>query len=151
MRRFAWEIETYKMQRSSQEQRIAMEESKGTADMQAELAKSKVGMAIKENNAAARKSEAAGEASYIRETGAAKGAEVEAVGLARARGFEEQVKALGPMATSLVNTINALAESGVRFVPEVLVTGGANGGGSLDGLAATLIQHLRRPSEVKEK
>ena len=143
------EIETYKMQRASQEQRISMEESKGTADMQAELAKSKVGVTIKENNASARKSEAAGEASYIRETGAAKGAEVEAIGLARARGFEEQVKALGPVATSLVNTINALAESGVRFVPEVMVSGGTSGGGAIDGLAATLIQYLRRTPEVK--
>jgi regulator of protease activity HflC (stomatin/prohibitin superfamily) len=147
------EIETYKMQRSSQEQRIAMEQSKGTADMQAELAKSKVGVIIKQNNASARKSEGEGEAAYLRETGSAKGVEVESVGLAqakaieaaglaRARGFEEQVKALGPVATSLVNTINALAESGVRFVPEVMVTGG---NGSFDGLAAALIQKLRKP------
>ena len=137
------EIETFKKQRSSQEERIAMEQSKGTADMQAELAKSKVGVTIKTNNADARKAEADGEAAYIRETGSAKGAEVEAVGLARAKGFEEQVKALGPVATSLVNTIGALAESGVRFVPEVVVSGG-NGGNAVDGLAATLIQYLRQ-------
>jgi hypothetical protein len=148
------EIETFKKQRASQEERIAMEQSKGTADMQAELAKSKVGVDIETNNADARKAEADGEAAYIRGTGSARGAEVEAVGLARAKGveavglarakgFEEQVKALGPVATSLVNTINALAESGVRFVPEVMVSGG-NGGGAVDGLAATLIQYLRQ-------
>jgi regulator of protease activity HflC (stomatin/prohibitin superfamily) len=132
------EIETFKKQRASQDERIAMEQAKGTADMQAELAKSKVGVDIKSNNASARKAEADGEAAYIRETGAAKGAEVEAVGLARAKGFEAQVKALGPNATTLVNTIGALAESHVSFVPDVLVTGG--NGGALEGLAAALMK-----------
>ncbi|HXB56323.1 MAG TPA: SPFH domain-containing protein, partial [Vicinamibacteria bacterium] len=78
------EIETFKKQRSAQEERIAMEHSKGTAEMQAELAKSKVGVEIKTNNANARAKEGSGEAEYIRLTGTARGAEVEAVGLARA-------------------------------------------------------------------
>ncbi len=79
------EIETFQRQRDAQEQRIAMEQSKGTADMQSELAQSKVGVDIQTNRAEARKAEAEGEATYIRETGIAKGAEVEAVGLARRR------------------------------------------------------------------
>lgn len=153
------EIETFKKQRASQEERVSMEHAKGTADMQAELAKSKVGVTIKANNADARKAEAEGEATYIRETGSAKGAEIEAVGLARAkgveasglaraRGYEEQVKALGPVATALTNTVNALAESGVRFVPEVMVAGGGN---AMEGLAAALIQYLRGGDETKNK
>ncbi|MDB5050581.1 MAG: hypothetical protein JWO30_3652 [Fibrobacteres bacterium] len=135
------EIETFKKQRFAQEERIAMEHSKGTADIQSELARSKVGVDIKSNNAAARKAEGEGEAAYIRDTGFAKGAEVEAVGLARAKGFEAQVKALGPNATALVNTVTQLAESKTRFVPDVMVSGG-NGGG-LDGLAATLMRFLQ--------
>ncbi len=79
------EIETYRKQRASQDERIAMENAKGTAEMQADLAKSKVGVDIKTNDANARAEEARGEAEYIRQTGTAKGAEVEAVGLARAR------------------------------------------------------------------
>jgi hypothetical protein len=139
------EIETFKKQRSAQDERISMEQAKGTADMQADLAKSKVGVDIKTNNSSARKAEAEGEAAYIRQTGTAKGAEVEAVGLARARGFEAQVKALGANATAVVNTINALADSKVRFVPEVLVAGGD--GGAVEGLAAVLMRslHLKNP------
>jgi hypothetical protein len=38
-----------------------------------------------------------------------------------------------------VNSINAVAEGKVTIVPEVLVSGG---GGSFDGLAATLIRNL---------
>jgi len=134
------EIETFQRQKQAQDQRIDMEQAKGTADMQAQLAQSKVGVDIKTNDAAARRAEADGEATFIRETGAARGAEVQAVGLARAAGYEAQVRALGANATTLVNVATALSEGHVSFVPEVLVTGG--GGGALDGLAGTLIRYL---------
>src|SRR5690348_425822 len=136
------EIETYRKQRASQEERIAMENAKGTAEMQADLAKSKVGVDIKTNDANARTEEARGEAEFIRQTGTAKGAEVEAVGLARARGYEAQVRALGSNATALVNVITALSEGTSKFVPDILVTSGSNGGGALDGLAATAMRYL---------
>jgi hypothetical protein len=136
------EIETYKKQRAAQEERISMENSKGTAEMQADLAKSKVGVDIKTNNANARTEEARGESEFIRQTGAAKGAEVEAVGLARARGYEAQVRALGSNATALVNVITQLSEGTSKFVPDILVTSGSNGGGALDGLAATAMKYL---------
>ncbi len=136
------EIDTYKKQRSAQEERIAMENSKGTAEMQADLAKSKVGVDIKTNNANARTEEARGESEYIRQTGAAKGAEVEAVGLARARGYEAQVRALGSNATALVNVITQLSEGTSKFVPDILVTSGSNGSGAIDGLAATAMRYL---------
>ena len=136
------EIETYRKQRASQEERIAMENAKGTAEMQADLAKSKVGVDIKTNDANARTEEARGEAEFIRQTGTAKGAEVEAVGLARARGYEAQVRALGSNATALVNVITALADGSTKFVPDILVTSGSNGGGPLDGLAATAMRYL---------
>jgi hypothetical protein len=134
------EIETFKKQKAAQDQRIEMEQAKGTADMQADLARSKVGVDIKKNNADARIAEATGEAEFIRQTGIAKGAEVEAVGLARARGYRAQVEALGSNATAIVNVVAALAEGKAKFVPDVLVTGGSNGGGALDGLAATAMK-----------
>lgn len=136
------EIETYRKQRSAQEERIAMENAKGTAEMQADLAKSKVGVDIKTNNANARTEEARGEAEFIRQTGTARGAEVEAVGLARARGYEAQVRALGSNATALVNIVTSLADGTSKFVPDILVASGANGGGALDGLAATAMRYL---------
>jgi len=136
------EIETYKKQRAAQDERISMENAKGTAEMQADLAKSKVGVDIKTNNANARTEEARGEAEYISKTGAAQGAQVEAVGLARARGYEAQVRALGSNATALVNVITALSEGTSKFVPDVLVTSGNGGGGAIDGLAAAAMRYL---------
>jgi hypothetical protein len=99
-----------------------------------------VNVEIKQNFAVARKAEADGEASFIRETGAAKGAEVEAIGMARAKAYEAQVRALGQDATAMVNTVTALADRGLKFVPEVWVSGQ---GGSMDGLAGSLMRFLQ--------
>jgi hypothetical protein len=134
------EIETFQRQKQAQDQRIAMENAKGTADMQAQLATSKVNVDIQTNTTAARKIQADGEATFLREVGAAKGVEVEAVGLAKAKGYEAQVRALGQGATAAVNVVNALAENKLKVMPEVLVAGG---GGSMEGLAATLINYFK--------
>ena len=120
--------------------RIAMEKQGGLADRQRDLAGSEVDITIKENRARARKAEADGEATYIEQTGRAKGAEIEAVGLARAKGFEAQKEALGPDATAMVNTIAELVKSASRFVPDILVTGT---NGSADVMSAGVMGFLR--------
>ena len=141
---------TFQEQQRAQTVRVEMEKAKGTADMQAQLAQAQVGVEIKTNEAAAREAEAKGAAAYTRLTGEAEaskiqaiglaqGKAVEALGLARATGFLEQKKALGEGATAVVNAINAIAEGKVDIMPEILVTGG---GGSMDGLAATLMRYL---------
>src|SRR5258708_10990654 len=97
------EIETYKMQRAAQDQRTETEKAKGTADMQADLAKAHVGVDIQNNRSSDRQMEAQGEATYIEQTGAAQGAQVRSVGLARAEAYERQVAGLGASATGVVN------------------------------------------------
>lgn len=133
------EIQTYQKQQSAEEQRILMEQAKGTADMQAKLAQSKVNVDIEINNANAQKAKGEGEASYIRQTGTSRGAEVEAVGLARAKAFQAQVEALGQTPTAFVNAITVLAEKGIKLVPDTMVMGG---GGAIEGLAASLMSHF---------
>ncbi|MBL8178863.1 MAG: hypothetical protein JNK48_29590 [Bryobacterales bacterium] len=136
------EVATFEQQRMAQEQRIKTEQARGTADMQAELAKSKVGVDIRQNNANARKAEADGESFYIERTGAAKGAEVRAVGLARAEGYEAQVKAFGgTTATMIVNAIEALAKSQVPIMPNILVT---SGGSTFEALAAAALKQMNK-------
>jgi regulator of protease activity HflC (stomatin/prohibitin superfamily) len=133
------EIETFKKQRDAQEQRIMMEKSKGMADKQSELASSEVNITIKGNNAEARKKEADGEAYYTLETGRVQGAEVEAIGMAKAKAYKAQVEALGQDSTALVNAITALSDKGLKFVPDVMVSGS---GSSIDGLAGVLMNML---------
>jgi len=137
------EVETFKMQRQAQDQRIETEKARGTADMQAPLAQSAVGVEIKKNNAEARKAEADGEATYIERTGTAQGAQVRAIGLARAEAYRKQVEALGQGATALVNSVDALSKSCVPFMPNTLVVGSSgSGGGVLEGLAGLLMNKL---------
>lgn len=142
---------TFQEQQRAQESRVAMEQAKGTADMQAELAQAQVSVDIHRNQAQAREAQASGEAAYVRLTGqaeadrvaalgAAEASATEAIGLARAAGFEAQRDALGQGGTALVAVTNAIAEGKVDIMPEVLVMGG---GGSIDGLAATLMQMFR--------
>ena len=136
------EVETYKMQKSAQDQRIETEKAKGTADMQADLAKSQVGVDIQTNRTAARKMEAEGEATYIEQTGTAQGAQVKSIGLARAEAYERQVAALGPGATALVNAVEALSKSSAPFVPSTLVMSGGEGAGTVQGLLALLMKQV---------
>ena len=135
------EVATYKMQEEAQKQRIDTERASGTADMQRDLAQSQVSIEISGNNAQARKAEADGEAQYIEKTGAAQGAQVRAIGMARAESFEAQAAALGSLPTAIVNVANVLAEGSNKFVPEVVV-GGANGGSAFAGLAAVLTRAI---------
>jgi hypothetical protein len=139
---------TYEEQQRAQTSRVEMEKAKGTADMQSQLASAQVGVQIKQNEAEARRAEGEGEAAYVELTGRAEATRVQAIGLAeakavealgiaRATGFEEQRQAIGEGPTAIVAVANAVAEGHITVVPEVLVTGG---GGSLDGLAATLIR-----------
>ncbi|MCX6521394.1 MAG: SPFH domain-containing protein [Actinobacteria bacterium] len=80
----------------------------------------------------------AAEASRAEAVGLAEAKAAEALGLARAEGFEAQKQALGPTATALVAAINAIAEGRIDVMPDVLVTSG----GSIDGLAASLIRRF---------
>jgi len=70
----------------------------------------------------------------------AKGAEVRAVGMARAEAYKAQVDALGQTPTALVNIVNSLSDKQIKIMPDILVTGGD--GGAIQGLAAALMRSL---------
>ncbi len=145
------EITTFQKQKDAQDQRIAMEQSKGTAEMQAELAKSKVGIEIRKNQADARKVEGQGEASFLTDVGNAKGVEVRAIGMASAEAYERQVQALGPQATAVVNAIKALADKGIKIMPDILVIGGEKSGGTSEGLMAAVLGNIMKGTAAVDK
>jgi hypothetical protein len=145
------EITTFQKQKDAQDQRISMEQSKGTAEMQAELAKSKVGIEIRKNQADARKVEGQGEASFLTDVGNAKGVEVRAIGMANAEAYERQVQALGPQATAIVNAIRALADKGIKVMPDILVIGGEKSGGTSEGLMAAVLGNVMKGAVPAEK
>jgi len=136
------QIRTFEKQQEAETVRIETERQRGTADQQADLARSAVGVTIARNVADARVAEADGEATYVERTGAAKGAEVRAIGLARAEAYLRQVEALGRDNTALVNVVTALSDSKQPFVPEVFV--GGPGSSAMDALFGTLTGVLRK-------
>lgn len=142
------QMQTFEQQKLAQEKRTELEAAHGTAEMQNSLAQSSVGVQIAENQMKMKKLEAEGQAEYTQKTGAAKGAEIEAIGLARAKGYKAQVEALGQGPTAVINVATALADGKAKFMPDVLVTSG-NGSGGVDGLAATLMQYLTNGHEKK--
>jgi uncharacterized membrane protein YqiK len=144
---------TFEHQQRAQAVRVDLEKARGTADMQAALAKANVNIDIQRAAAEARTAEAEGEAAFTRMTGQAEADKrqaiglaeakaVEALGVAKATGYQAQVEALGRQATAAVAVAGAVAEGGVKIVPEVLVSG-ADSSGALTGLAATLTGSLR--------
>lgn len=150
---------TFEQQKDAQTVRIDLEKARGTADMQAELAKAQVSVDINRARANARKAEADGEAAFVRVTGEAEGsrrlaiglgdaAAVEAQGLARAKGYQAQVESLGSGPTAAIAVANALSEGNLDVMPDVLVTGG---GGAVEGLAAAFMRTLNGSREKRSQ
>lgn len=150
------EVETLKKQQIAQTQRVETEKAKGMADKQADLAKAEVEIKIKENLAKARKNEAEGEAAYISQTGMARGAEVEAVGMAKAKAYKAQSDALtgsGGEATAMINMVGALSDKQLKFVPDVMISGNGNSdsGNAISALAGMFTKRLlREEKDAKE-
>ena len=140
------EIETWQRKKEAEDERILTEHSKGTADKQKELASAQVEVAIKTNWAEARIKEGEGEASFVEQTGKAKGAQVLAVGMAYAEAYREQVAALGAGNTTAVNVAKDLANSNNKFMPDVLSLGQ---GGSLENLLGALTGSITKGGNGK--
>jgi uncharacterized membrane protein YqiK len=146
----AQERATFGQQREAQEARVSLEQQRGVADMQAQLAQANVSIDIERSRAEAARARADGEASVITVTGSAEAtrtrdignanaAAEEALGLARAKGFDAQRRAIGSEQTALVATLREVAAGHVKIVPDIQVGGG---GGVMDGVGALLMRAL---------
>jgi uncharacterized membrane protein YqiK len=150
----AQERATFAQQREAQEARVSLEQQRGVADMQAQLAQANVSVDIEGARAQAARARAEGEAAVITTTGTAEAtrtralgeasaAAEEALGLARARGFEAQREAIGPEQTALVPALHEVAGGHIKIVPDIQVSGD---GGVLGGVGAMLMRTLAEGS-----
>lgn len=154
---------TFATEEQTQRKRQDLERQKALADKQKELvnseqdvrvaemrAKSSVEQANGESQAMARRAE--GEALAKRRIGEAEaevvsikgrneGEAIRAVGLAKAEAYRTGIEAMGTN-YGLLQIFSVLAERNVRLTPDVLVTGGSNGGGSSEGLLAIVLRDL---------
>jgi uncharacterized membrane protein YqiK len=146
----AQERATFAQQREAQEARVSLEQQRGVADMQAKLAQANVSIDIEKSGALAARARAEGEAAVItltgtaqakrtREVGEASAAAEEALGLARAKGFDAQRRAIGAEQTALVAALREVGTGRVKIVPDVQVGADA---GVMGGLGALLMRTL---------
>jgi uncharacterized membrane protein YqiK len=153
----AQEKATFAQQRSAQEARVSLEQQRGVADMQSELAQANVSIDIEKSRAEAARARADGEASVITVTGAAEATRTrdigtanataeEALGLARAKGFDAQRRAIGAEQTALVAALREVGAGNVKIVPDIQV--GGDGGGIIGGLGAMLMRTLAEHSDT---
>lgn len=151
----AQERATFAQQREAQEARVDLEQQRGVADMQAQLAQANVSIDIESARARAAKARAEGEAAVITTTGTAEASRTraigeatasaeEALGLARAKGFEAQRRAIGPEQTALVAALREVGSGHVKIVPDIQVSGSDSG--VVGGLGAMLMRSLANGS-----
>ena len=133
------QVETFKMQRQAQDQRIETEKGARHRRHAGATGAAAVGVDIKKNNAEARRPRPTAKP-HIFAHRHRQGAQVEPLVWPALEAYRAQVEALGSNATALVNVVTALSEGKAKFVPDVLVTGGGNGGGAFEGLAATAMR-----------
>jgi uncharacterized membrane protein YqiK len=147
----AQEKATFAQQRDAQVARVSLEQQRGVADMQTQLAQANVSIDIEKSKAEAARARAEGEAAVITTTGAAEAtrtqaigeasaAAEEALGVARAKGFDAQRRAIGSEQTALVAALREVGSGHVKIVPDIQV--GADGGGVIGGLGALLMRNL---------
>jgi uncharacterized membrane protein YqiK len=152
----AQEKATFAQQRDAQVARVSLEQQRGVADMQSQLAQANVSIDIEKSKAEAARARAEGEAAVITTTGAAEAtrtqaigeataAAEEALGIARATGFDAQRKAIGAEQTALVAALREVGAGQVKIVPDIQV--GGDGGGVIGGLGALLMRSLASPED----
>jgi uncharacterized membrane protein YqiK len=124
----------FNAQREAEEKRIQLEKTRAHADNQRSLMEATVGVEIAGKRAEQRKSEGEGEAYYISATGKAEAEKVRLMGEAQGVAYAEQVNALGPQGVALVEVLKVIGEKNVRITPDVMATGGSEGGGGLGTL-----------------
>jgi uncharacterized membrane protein YqiK len=154
----AQERATFAQQQAAQEARVSLEQQRGVADMQAQLAQANVSIDIEKANAQAARARAHGQADVITTTGGAEAtrtraigeaeaAAEQALGLARAKGFDAQRQAIGAAQTALVAALREVASGDVKIVPDIQV--GVDGGGVIGGLGALLMRSLADGSDAR--
>jgi len=144
--------ETYKAEEKAQGQRLELEQARGKADMQSELARSAIGIDIARNKAQGVQNEADGESYRLEKVGRASAVRTEAEGLAIAKGLEAQQLAVGKDQTAVIAVVRALSAGTQRFMPENLALslgGDAGLGGSLNALVPLLMKKFGAEEAAK--
>jgi uncharacterized membrane protein YqiK len=164
---------TYEIQRNAQIERKEFESAKAGADMQPEVVKSTRQVEINTQMAAAKVASAKGDAESktinakadaevqtinskanalaTEVNGNADAGKIKAIGLAEAEVTKQKTEAMGTEQYAIVRVAEALAQNGVKLVPEILVSGNNGGGnGIIDALIGTELFKKLKEDNAKQ-
>ena len=141
---------TYVQQREAELARVDLENVRGTAAAQSELAQARVSIDVNAALAEAAIKEAEGragvttrvaeaEATRITVEGRARADAEQALGLAKATGYDAQTNAIGAEQTAFVAGLEAIANGRVDITPDIVV---GSSGTILDALGAVLLRSM---------
>ena len=155
---------TYETQRQAQTVRQELQQATALADTQARVvdAERKVTIAEFEANASVKFAEgsarsktiqATADANVLRTVGEAEGAKIKAVGGAEAEVVRLKVQSMEAGNFAVVQVAEALAKSGVKIVPDIVVSGHGEGAGSglVDVLLGNMLHQDRNKRETKKE
>lgn len=165
---------TYDTQKKAQETRQGMEKETAIADMQKDIVKAQQSVEIAERTANATVKKAEGDASSIKLsaqaeseaikmrasaqaeqislTGNAEAEKILAIGKSTAEAYELAVKALGGENFTRYKITEELSKGNVKLIPDILIGGGASGGGTaLDGLLGLKLMEMMDPKKTEVK
>jgi uncharacterized membrane protein YqiK len=155
---------TYDTQRMAQGKRQEYEKANAIADMQKDVVRSEqsVNIAQKDAEAAVKAAEgkatalklnaqaeaestkmkATAEAERITVTGKAEASKIEAIGKSTAESYKLQVEAMGENNFAKLKVTESIGINKIKVIPDVLIGGGANGGGALEGMLGMQLMRM---------
>lgn len=144
---------TFQTQRAAQEARKDLEQSTALANTQARVVDAERNVQIAEFDAQSQVKKANGDAEaktinakadagVLTLVGEAEGRKITAVGTAEALVIQKKTDAVGPGNYASIEVAKALSASGIKWVPEILVSGGKDGSGNTNGLLDVLLGNL---------
>jgi regulator of protease activity HflC (stomatin/prohibitin superfamily) len=121
----------YVEQQKAEQKRIATDNTRAKADKQPDLVSAQIGVQIAEQTRQRTVIEAEGRARAVAIEGEAEGTRILAVGNATAEAYSKQVEAVGQFNLAGIEVTKAVAAAGLKITPDIMVGGGADGGGNI--------------------
>jgi len=128
-------------QQRAEQERIATENTRATANKQIELVAAQVGVQIAEQTKQKTIIEAEGRAQAVRVEGEAEGSKILAIGTATAEAYEKQVEAVGQLNLAGIEVTKSIAGAGLKITPDIMV-GGTDGASGANVFTAFIAQLL---------
>ena len=131
---------TFEVQQLAQAERQRLVRATELADIQQNVVKAEQGVNIADLQAQSDIKRSSGEAEGIRLKAAGEADGIRSIGLAKAEAYRVGAQSLGEQGYTAVQLMQIIGDQGVRVVPDVSVSGGANGGGLTEALLGMLMR-----------